>query len=345
MLPHAYPREPGPSADFCNQFYSFSFFQKPDWTAKFAEQPEILRYIHDCARHFQLESHISLQQECLSVSWSESERLWTLSLRDIPSRKTYVVHARYVITAMGVLNIPNDLDNLSTLTEFGGQVFHTSQWRETVFEHKRVMVIGNGCSANQVIPWILNEQRPGTLVQVVRSEEWVAPKGNYLVSAFTKWCLKYIPFAMQVRRLWAAYQLDQVFITYRNTVAGAKARNLAANNIESYMRSVANPTYHRILIPRYELGAKRPVMDHGYLKATNHPDFALIKCDGIHSIEGTDRKTIIDAAGNSHHIDIVILASGFKTQDLLTPMEVRGINGQDLRELWQQRGGSEAYMG
>lgn len=53
---------------------------------------------------------------------------------------------------MGVLNIPNDLDNLSTLTEFGGQVFHTSQWRETVFEHKRVMVICNGCSANQVIP-------------------------------------------------------------------------------------------------------------------------------------------------------------------------------------------------
>lgn len=207
------------------------------------------------------------------------------------------------------------------------------------------MVIGNGCSANQVIPWILGEQHPRSLVQIARSEQWVVPKPNYVVSTFTKWCLKYIPFAMQVRRLWTAFLIDQRFIAYRNTIVGSKVRNVIADHIKSYMRSVANPAYHHILIPRYAFGAKRPVVDHGYLEATNHPNFSLIKCDGTRSIEGTDRKTIIDGAGNSHNIDIVILANGFETQDLLTPMEVRGIKGQDLRELWQQRGGSEAYMG
>lgn len=50
-------------------------------------------------------------------------------------------------------------------------------------------------------------------------------------------------------------------------------------------------------------------------------------------------------AGNRHEVDIVILANGFKTQDLLTPMSVYGLEGENLREIWQQRGGSEAYMG
>ncbi|KAI1123819.1 FAD/NAD(P)-binding domain-containing protein [Nemania abortiva] len=338
-------RYPNLSCDVVSEFYSFSFFQKPDWSEKYAQQREILDYIHDCARHFQLESHIALQQECRSVSWSESERLWTLSLWDIPHEKSYVVQARYIVTAMGVLNIPNGLSDLPVLTHFGGPVFHTSQWRETDFRDKRVMVIGNGCSANQVVPWILNNQRPRTLVQIVRSEQWVAPKNNYRISTFTKWCLRHIPFAMKVRRLWAAYQLDRGFVAYRNTTAGAKARNSAAESVKSYMRSVANPTYHHLLIPRYDLGAKRPVMDHGYLEATNRPNFTLIKCDGIRSVESSDKKTVVDAAGNRHDVDIIILANGFQTQDLLSPMEVRGIKDQDLRALWQQRGGSEAYMG
>ncbi|KAJ8128130.1 hypothetical protein O1611_g5506 [Lasiodiplodia mahajangana] len=338
-------RYPNLSCDVVSEFYSFSFFQKPDWSEKYAKQPEILEYIHDCARHFQLESHIHLQQECRSVSWSESEQLWTLALWDIPNGRSYKVQARYIVTAMGVLNIPKGLGDLPVLRHFSGPVFHTSQWRETDFGDKRVMVIGNGCSANQVIPWILSNQRPRKLVQIVRSEQWVAPKENYRIATFTKWRLSYIPFAMQIRRLWAAYQLDSGFVAYRNTAAGAKARSSAAEGIKAYMRSVANPMYHDILIPRYDLGAKRPVMDHGYLEATNNPNFTLIKCDGVRSVEGSDKRTIVDAAGNRHDVDIIIIANGFKTQDLLTPMEVRGINDQDLRTLWKQRGGSEAYMG
>jgi hypothetical protein len=86
-------------------------------------------------------------------------------------------------------------------------------------------------------------------------------------------------------------------------------------------------------------------VDHGYLEATNRDNFTLIKCDGLQSVEGSDRRTLVDKAGNRREVDIVILANGFKTQDLLTPMSVYGLEGKNLREIWQQRGGSEAYMG
>ncbi|KAI1370454.1 FAD/NAD(P)-binding domain-containing protein [Hypoxylon crocopeplum] len=336
---------PNLSCDVASEFYSYSFFQNSDWSQKFASQPEILDYIHNCVLHFQLEPHIHLQQECTSISWSEEDALWTLFFNDIIHRKAYSVKARYVVTAMGVLNIPNGLKDLSVLSDFGGQCFHTSQWHEIDFNGKRIMVIGNGCSANQVIPWILNERHPKSLVQIARSAQWIAPKPNYLVSGFTKWCLRYIPFAMRLRRLWTAYQLDRGFVNMLNTEAGAKGRRDASDSIKSYMKSVANPKYHDSLLPDYELGAKRPVLDHGYLRITNHEDFTLVKCNGIKAVEGSEGKTVVDKAGNKHEVDIIILANGFKTQDLLTPMKILGAEGQNLREIWEEKGGSEAYMG
>ena len=278
------------------------------------------------------------------MTWSESELLWTISFRDLASNSHFSIQARYVVTATGVLDVPNNLDGLAPLKQFGGHFFHTSQWRDIDFENKRVMVVGNGCSANQVIPWIL-KQGPRSLVQLLRSAQWVAPKNNHKVSAFIKWCLKHIPFAMKIRRLFCAFQLDRGFVAFRHTDAGAKTRESAEEGIKSYMTSTARPDYHDILLPRYELGAKRPVMDHGYLEATNDPNFIAVRCDGIDSIEGDDSKTIVDKAGNRHEIDIVVLANGFRTQDLLAPMEIKGLMGRDLRELWHQIGGPEAYSG
>lgn len=80
---------------------------------------------------------------------------------------------------MGVFNVPKGLQDLPLLKDFQGQVIHTSQWRDLDFKDKSILVIGNGCSANQVIPWILSNASPKKLTQIVRSEQWVAPKGNF----------------------------------------------------------------------------------------------------------------------------------------------------------------------
>jgi len=156
--------------------------------------------------------------------------------------------------------------------------------------------------------------------------------------------LRYVPFALQVYRLWTAWQLDRGFLAVRKNVAGDKVRKSTADAVRQYMASTASPKYHDALIPTYDFGAKRPVMDHGYLASTNREDFDLVRCDGITKVE-EDGRTIVDAAGNSHYTDIVILANGFETQDLLTPMAVHGRDGESLQAKWRDVGGSEAYMG
>ena len=138
-------------------------------------------------RHYRLEDHIRLQQECTSVRWSEEDCLWTVSFVDLLHGRNYVRRATYVVTALGVLNVPKGLDDLPELRDFNGTIFHTAEWRDVDFDDKKVMVIGNGCSANQVIPWIMNERKPRSLVHIVRSEQWIAPKGDYQHSRAFRW--------------------------------------------------------------------------------------------------------------------------------------------------------------
>jgi cation diffusion facilitator CzcD-associated flavoprotein CzcO len=156
--------------------------------------------------------------------------------------------------------------------------------------------------------------------------------------------LRNVPFVMRFYRLWTALQFDRGFHAFYKDHVGTKAREASAEAVRSYMKSVAVPRYHNILLPHYDFGAKRPVMDHGYLEVTNRDNFSLVKCDGLSAVEG-DGRTLVDAVGNRHNIDIVIMANGFKTQDLLTPVNVYGKDGKELRELWRKAGGSQAYMG
>ncbi|KIK68790.1 hypothetical protein GYMLUDRAFT_153644 [Collybiopsis luxurians FD-317 M1] len=319
---------PNLSCDIPSEFYSYSFFQNADWTSKFASQPEILAYIHRCVQHYDLEDRIRLQQECTSLRWSEKDCLWTASFIDLVLGRKYERKARYVITALGVLNVPKGLDDLPVLRAFKGTIFHTAEWREVDFQNKNVMVIGNGCSANQIIPWILNERSPKSLVQIVRSEQWVAPKGDFEHGTAFRWLVN----------------LSSNFRVFRTDRSGTKAREAVSNALRSYMKSVSAPRYHPILIPQYDFGAKRGILDHGYLEVTNRENFTLVKCDGLRAVED-DGRTVVDSLGNRYAVDIVIMANGFKTQDLLTPMTIYGNNGQELRQLWRTAGGAQAYMG
>lgn len=138
-------------------------------------------------RYYNLQPRIRLQQECASLHWSDKDCLWTASFVDLVHGSKYERKARYVVSALGALNVPKGSDELPMLRYFKGTIFHTAEWREVDFQNKRVMVVGNGCSANQVVPWIMKEQSPKSLVHIVRSEQWVAPKGDFKHGKAFRW--------------------------------------------------------------------------------------------------------------------------------------------------------------
>lgn len=52
---------PGAACDAPSHLYSFSFEPNPDWSRRFAEQPEILDYLRHCVTKYVLTPHLRLR--------------------------------------------------------------------------------------------------------------------------------------------------------------------------------------------------------------------------------------------------------------------------------------------
>lgn len=152
----------------------------------YTSQPEILAYIKRVAHTIQ--SRIHLNQECVSARWLEDQDLWRVEFLDRTTNDTFVRHSRVLFTAAGFLDIPKGPESITNIQEFGGRIFHSSHWdHEVDFGGKDVVVVGNGASANQLVPWLLKNTGLRSLVQVVRSAQWIAPKDNQPIRKAQKW--------------------------------------------------------------------------------------------------------------------------------------------------------------
>jgi cation diffusion facilitator CzcD-associated flavoprotein CzcO len=109
------------------------------------------------------------------------------------------------------------------------------------------------------------------------------------------------------------------------------------------MEKTAPSQYRSILVPSYAFAAKRAILDHGYLSSLHNPKAKLIRSQSL-TIIGTNQ--VAGENGIGYPADLIILANGFKTAQLLTPMSITCVDGLNLRDLWE-RGpdGARAYMG
>jgi cation diffusion facilitator CzcD-associated flavoprotein CzcO len=98
-----------------------------------------------------------------------------------------------------------------------------------------------------------------------------------------------------------------------------------------------------MLIPTFDFGAKRPVLDHGYLQSLHDPRVKLISTPSLSVVAPRELQS---NNGDIFPADVLILANGFETQQLLTPMKITGLRGAELPALWQQSEKyASAYMG
>jgi len=144
--------------------------------------------VKDVALTHNLQSHIYLQHECLSAEWLDNEHLWRARFVNQSTNELQWRKCRVLITAVGFLDIPKGPEEIADIQTFSGTIFHSSKWDHTVdFMHKDVLVVGNGCSANQFVPWLIGNTHLRSLVQVIKSAQWIAPKGNNEVGNARKW--------------------------------------------------------------------------------------------------------------------------------------------------------------
>lgn len=319
---------PGAACDIQSHLYSFSFAPNRAWTRTYACQPEILAYLEKVADDFDLRRHLMLGTSVRRTVWNEQEFQWDVEFAD-----GRIVNADVVVSAVGLFGAARYPD-IAGLTEFTGDLMHTSRWDTGVdLAGKRVAVVGTGASGVQVVPELATTAAQLTVFQ--RTPPWMVPKEDrpYTVEELARF--RRHPWA-SLRERWRLWKLQ-----HDNTALTPGHPRLAAVQelSENFLRRhVEDETLRDALTPRYPFRCKRVLLGEKYYIALQHPHVDLVT-DPIERITGTS----VITSGGVVDVDAIVLATGFETSQYLSGLEVIGVGGVSLHDRWGQD--PRAYLG
>lgn len=320
---------PGVACDVPSHLYSYSFAPNPDWTHRFAPGAEIQTYFEDVAKKYGIDTQIQYGKEITRCAFEEGR--WRIEFSDGTQDEGDIV-----IAATGVLHHPAypDIEGLDT---FEGKVFHSARWDDDVsLAGKRIGVIGTGSTAIQITSALVQEVAELTLFQ--RTAQWVMPQENPAYTDSEKSEFRQHPETMENLRS----DISRLFAEgFSNAVIDANSPQLVA--IETACRAnleenVKDPVLREKLRPDYRAGCKRLVISEDFYDAIQQPNAELVT-EGIERIEKSGIRT---KDGKLHELDVLVLATGFRVDRFLRPIEVIGRNGTRLEDAWSKR--PSAYM-
>jgi len=239
--------------------------------------------------------------------------------------------ADVVIAATGVLHHPRfpDIDNLDA---FAGPVFHSARWDHSVpLEGVRLGVVGTGSSAVQITGAVVDTVAEYHLFQ--RTPQWILPVPNPPITEEDRDRYRSEPAAMRELRA----ELSKTFTEgFANAVVDADSyqlkmlHELCKANLEG---NVADTDLRERLRPNYRAACKRLIISPNFYEAIQRPNARLVT-EGIARVE---REGVRTADGQLHELDVLVLATGFRVDRFLRPMEVIGRHGVSLDTVWAKR--------
>ncbi|KAJ5866093.1 hypothetical protein N7534_000646 [Penicillium rubens] len=142
------------------------FCPKPRLLESLPPQAEILEYFNKVADKYDVSRRIVRNTEWEGAYWQDQTSSWLVKLKDLTTGQTFYHDCKILISAVGALVNPNRFD-VPGVEDFEGDIVHTAAWKEDMsLRQKDVIVVGNGCSAAQLIPAIAEEAR--SITQFIR---------------------------------------------------------------------------------------------------------------------------------------------------------------------------------
>ena len=322
---------PGAACDIQSHLYSFSFEPNPDWSKAYSPQPEIQRYLVRTADRYGLRDHLYTGAHVLDATWGADTATWTVTTADDRAWQ-----ARAVVGAIGGLRDPKypDLPGRDT---FAGVEMHSARWDHDVdLAGKKVVVVGTGASAIQIVPAIAEEAGHVTLVQ--RTAPWILPRGQHDYPDLLKRAFRHVPGLQALHRTQLYWQNELRFAAFGrlNRVLMPVVEKVAS----AYLRTqVRDPELRRTVQPDYRLGCKRMLISDDYYPSLTRDDVDVVT-DGIAEVTPTG---LVTDAGEAIDADVIVYCTGFHIEAPLGRLTVRGTDGRTLQEAWDDR--PISYMG
>ncbi len=314
---------PGLSCDVPSHLYSYSFALKADWSRRFSPGPEIQAYFEQVAADHGVLDHIRFGDEVTTCEFDGTN--W-----QVTTASGHRDEADVVIAATGVLHHPRTPD-IEGLDRFAGPLFHSSRWdHDVVLDGTRLGIVGTGSTAVQLVSAVVDRVASLSLFQ--RTAQWILPQENPAVSDEDRDDFETHPEHLRKFR----QDLSDLFDVFATAVVDTSSRELeyvvrACN--ENLERNVHDPELRERLRPDYRPACKRLVLSPDFYDAIQRPNAELVT-DAIEAVEPSGVRT---RDGSLHELDVLVLATGFRADAFMRPMEVVGRNGISLEQAWTPR--------
>ncbi|KAI9827508.1 MAG: hypothetical protein M1832_004858 [Thelocarpon impressellum] len=381
-------RYPGVACDIPAIFYSYSFAPNPRWTTFHPSGAEIVQYLGDVCRQYQIVDKVQLDTEVGEARWLEDEEVWEVKLtylrpgtgdlsdkdlrqlvEDLGAENVFLrqetVRAKVLVSAVGGLVEPNKWpENVPGKEDFEGDIFHTARWKaDADFTDKDVIVVGTGCSSAQMVPRLTKAPyNAKSVTQLMRSPPWVVPQmqppfGKELWEKYSPAVLGAVPALAATLRAMIFAGAEYDLRLFGGGEYNARERAKLEASLLKHMKASVPEKYHEILTPDYGVCCKRRIFDATWFPGLNNPKIELttlpltsIQPRGVTLGPGRTyppAKSVSSVPTDEVQLpaDTIILANGFEVGDWVTPLKIRGKAGKLLQDVWEERGGAQAYLG
>ena len=322
---------PGAACDVPSHLYSFSFAPGHRWSRRYAPQAEILTYLDGLVDEFGLRPHLHLSTEVRSATFDADRGLWQVTTEPGETREFDLL-----VTACGQLTTPA-IPPLPGIDDFGGTTFHSATWdHDHDLSGRDVAVIGTGASAIQFVPEIAPLVRCLTIYQ--RSPPWILPKPDREYASWERWLFRAFPPRVALSRagLFTIFEIATHAFTGRQWIF----RPQRARADRMRRRELTDARLREAATPDYEMGCKRILFTSKWYETLMRDNVDLVDA----RVDRATANGVVAADGAERPADTIIWGTGFRAQDFVAPLEVRGLGGRELNAVWEQAPGAHYGM-
>jgi len=343
-------RYPGARVDTASRGYTHLFGYDYPFSHGYSPREVNLNYFRWVADEFGVRDHIRFGTEVETMVWNDDAKTWALTTKDASGSLTSDFNA--VISCVGFLSRPK-LPEIAGIETFEGTACHTAMWPDELdITNKRIAIVGSAASGYQTTPVIAKSAAHTFVFQ--RTPNWCFEDRGYVKELAPQigWLERNCPFYGNFVRFRIASGYNPALMKFGlhidpkhddpDTVsAGNKATRDAC--IGFIRRKLASrPNLIEKMTPTSPPMASRPIRvdaDDSIYDALMRDDVSLVT-DGIERITPQG----IIAGGKEYDVDAIVFATGFRANDYLWPMDVRGRDGVRIQDVWKVDG-PRAYLG
>ncbi|KAG5417593.1 hypothetical protein I9W82_005229 [Candida metapsilosis] len=326
---------PGCASDIPAIWYSFSYALAANWSKVQPPQYEMEEYLLRIVDQHNLRDKARFKTSVDKLDYSESSGLWTLHAHDISTGQKVEHTCKVVVSCRGGLVHPRDLE-APGLENFGGKYMHSAVWDHSVdFKGKDVVVVGNGCSAVQVVPSLLNDPQynAGSVTQVFRSKHYIMPPVPPFLLKLYHFMSFHFYGLMLVR--WFLIFISEIrFPLFKGDGFFARffRSKLTERSVE-YIHSTAPKEYWDMLIPNFKVGCKRMILDYQYVPTLKNPRLTL----AYSGVKEVVKDGIVLENGKFAKADIIVACTGYNLSKS-AQLPATTTTGISVSEMWEKEG-------